>query len=306
MATPLATPLATINVVAPAGVSSGQPFYVIAPSGETLTVPMPADVGPGQIFTCIVPAHVMMQPQMAQPVMEVTAITNIYQLPTVSAVNTQPHDLKKAATQAKLPTPLEMQRIGDQHRQQEQEAAATQPRLPQMEPFFCTCLGELKPTASGSRWELPQEVNICGCITTTEMDLRNQTFAPRSDNRTPDTRLKSCACISNTSLLVPPAPEVSVAKGGCGGCINNVTMNDKRPKELRGTVVPHPKAVVRIGGCACINNTDVTILEHGQPLPKGFFHWFFGGTMHVLALGTPSEVRSAPLLSSTSSRLTAA
>jgi len=278
MAAPLATPLATLNVVAPAGVKAGVNFFAVAPSGETLTVPMPPDVGPGQIFTCIVPAHVLMPPQMAQPVMEVTqitTITNIYQAPAVVRMEDPLPDLNKAATQAKLPTPMEMQRIGDQQRQQEKETAVTQQRLPAMSPFYCTCLGAILPTASVSRWELPPVLRTCGVITTLEIDLRNQTFAPGYDNRTPETQFKSCACISNTELLVPP--EVSVAKSGCGGCSSNVEIKDKRPKELRGSVSHHPKGIVRVGGCACINNVNATILEHGQPLPKGLFHWFFGG-----------------------------
>ena len=139
-----------------------------------------------------------------------------------------------------------------------------------MEPFHCTCLGEIQPTANGSRWELPTELRTAGCITTTAMDLRNQTFAPGERQM----RLKSCACINTTELLVPP--EVSVTNSGCAGCISNVKMVDRRPVELRGSR-PDPKGVVRVGGCACINTTAATTLEHGQPLPKGFFHWLLGG-----------------------------
>lgn len=281
--------LPLLNVVAPAGVKANQLFTVITPSGEPLNVPLPPEVKPGQIFTVIVPAHTLLHPPQTQmtQVTQITQITNIYQMSAVQAAP-QPAALQPAKTVAKLPTPLEMQRIGDQHRQQEREVAATQQRPPPMESFHCACIGEVQPTAGGSRWELPRALRTCGVITDVEMDLRNQTFAPRKDNRTPETRLNSCACISNTELLVPP--EVSVAKSGCGGCISNLNMKDRRPAELRGTMILQPKGIVRVGGCALIHNVDVTILEHGQPLPKGFFHWFFGGD-HFARPGAFSSVK---------------
>ena len=260
---PMGEPLALLNVIAPAGVKSGQMFAVVAPSGETLSVPMPEDVGPGQMFTCIVPAHVL-QPPTQITITHVTQITqNIYLMPAVKA----DPGLQHSDTVAKLPTPLEMQRIGDQQRHQEELANE---RLPPMNPCWCTCIGDFSPTDGGARWELPPVLRSCGCITVNKMDLRNQTFSPVTRQMS----IEPCACIHTNDLLVPP--EVLVSPGcWCGGCIGTLEVKDRRPQELRGSR-PKIKGVVRSTGCACINATNVTVLEHGQRLPKNFLQWVFG------------------------------
>ena len=156
-----------------------------------------------------------------------------------------------------------MQRLGDQHREFKETTQAEQ--LPPMSACLCAPIGDFKPTAGG-RWELPPSLKTCGCITTTEMDLRQQSFAPNQRQFT----IQACALINDIEVLVPP--EISVSKGGCAGCISNIEVKDRRPKELRHSW-PTPRGVLRIGGCSCINTVKATVLEHGQPLPKNFFQW---------------------------------
>lgn len=261
---PTAEPLATMNVVTPTGVKAGDFFTVVSPSGEPVSVPMPVGMVAGQVFTCVVPAYVLQSPAQASTVTQVTQIThvtNVYQQPAPAAIDNK---AKPAKTKAKVPTPQEMQRIGDQHRLYQQSATE---QLPPMEDSFCTCIGDNQPT-SNQRWELPARFKVCGCITTTQMDLRQQTFGP-----TRQMVIDNCACINTTELTV--APETNVTAGGCTGCISTLDVKDKRPKELRAHR-PVASGVVRVKGCACINTVEVKIFEHSQPMPKGFFGWMFG------------------------------
>ena len=101
---PTAEPIATLNVVAPSGVKTGQTFSVVAPNGESLSVPTPPEVAPGLVFPVIVPARFLQPPQQVTvtTVTHVTHVTNIYMAPTVTAVQGQPVGIASAVDVAKL------------------------------------------------------------------------------------------------------------------------------------------------------------------------------------------------------------
>ena len=190
-------------------------FAVQAPNGEALSVTVPTGVMPGFPFTILVPPHVLAAPP------SVTAVPiglPVHQKPTSSM------------SKATVPKPADMQRIGDAIRATKR--SATQSELPPLSGgTHCTCLGdnEIK-----GRWELPPVLTTAGCITTVKMDLRDHDFPPGQRSIT----LRHYACIHNNELLIPP--EVNVQGSGCA-CIPSTDVNDKRPKELRGTPLPSAK-----------------------------------------------------------------
>ncbi len=232
-----AGPPPMLSVVAPAGVLPGAQFVINAPNGEQLVVTMPADTAPGFPFNVVVPPHVLQ------------AAPNAYDIPVAAGfpVLSPPPGLSAAP----MPTPTEMQRlVSARHTQQPTRA------YPPMQPSNCTCIGVYEPKG---RWRLPPRFKTCGCITTQKMDLREMQFPQEGLSS-----FQHCAWINTNEFIAPP--EVQVAGGPCG-CISDTQSKDRRPKEARGSSAS-PHSVVRVGGCACINATKVTVLDHGQPMPK--------------------------------------
>ena len=237
------TPPPLLTVTAPWQARAGSFFAVQAPNGEHLSVQVPPDVQAGATFQVIVPAHVLCAPP---------SITDV---PMGMPVNSSQPANK--LPRAQLPTPLEMQRIGDAHRSAIANGAELSQRPPPLKAHMCACIGDME---TSGRWELPHILTTYGCITDLKLDLRDQRFAPGERTFT----VRYCALIHSGKLIIPP--EINMQGSGCA-LIPSLKIKDKRPKELRGHRV-QPTGVVNVEGCALIADIDATMLEHGQPTPK--------------------------------------